>query len=120
MLLNQEPGYEKVQNLINEAQQDGREVLMNAINVGETYYIVYRERGEAVAGQFLTLLQSTRITILVPTFEDILAAAKIKAEYPISYADAFAVRTAIKEDIPVVTGDPEFQKVEGIVTVDWV
>ncbi|MCZ6676039.1 MAG: PIN domain-containing protein [Candidatus Poribacteria bacterium] len=44
----------------------------------------------------------------------------MKAKYPISYADAFAVATAIKEDIPVVTGDPEFQRVEGIVTVDWV
>ena len=112
MLLNQEPGYEKVQDLLNEAQNDLRDVLMSGINVGETYYIICRKRGESIAEQFLTVLPSTRITIVVPTFEDILAAAKIKARYPISYADAFVVATAIKKDIPVVTGDPEFQRVE--------
>jgi hypothetical protein len=31
----------------------------------------------------------------------------------------FAVATAVKEKATVVTGDPEFQKVEGLVGIDW-
>jgi ribonuclease VapC len=120
MLLNQEPGYEKIRDYLNEAQSAQRDVLMSAINVGETYYIVHRERGEPTAEQFLTLLKATQVLILTPTLEDILAAAKIKAKYPISYADVFAAATAIREGVSVVTGNPEFQKLERIVTVEWV
>ena len=37
----------------------------------------------------------------------------------IPYADCFAAATAIKEKATVVTGDPEFRKVEGLVGIDW-
>lgn len=53
-------------------------------------------------------------------FEDVIAAAWIKARYPISCADAFAVATATKLEATVVTGDPEFQAVSELVPVDWI
>jgi ribonuclease VapC len=37
----------------------------------------------------------------------VLEAARLKARFPISYADAFAVATARAEGGPVLTGDPE-------------
>ena len=37
----------------------------------------------------------------------ILEAARIKADYPMSYADAFAAATAIQLGAPLWTGDPE-------------
>lgn len=49
----------------------------------------------------------------------VLAAAKIKADFPMAYADALAVATAIREDAVVVTGDPEFAAVEHLVQIDW-
>ena len=47
--------------------------------------------------------------------------AHIKAHYPVSYADAFAVALAQEMDGPVVTGDPEFKRVEdeGLISVVW-
>jgi ribonuclease VapC len=48
-----------------------------------------------------------------------LEAAKIKADYPMAYADAFTVATALREGAAVVTGDPEFRLVEHLVTIDW-
>jgi ribonuclease VapC len=53
------------------------------------------------------------------SFTDVLEAARIKARLPISYADAFAVATAQRERAVIVTGDPEFRKVEHLVTVKW-
>jgi uncharacterized protein len=50
---------------------------------------------------------------------DVIEAAKIKGKYALSYADSFAVATAIKEKATVVTGDPEFRKVERLVGIDW-
>lgn len=119
MLLNEEPGYEKVQQRLMQAERNERLVFMSAINVGETYYIVHRTSGEFAAEKFLRILEATTVTISVPTQELIIAAAKIKAKYPISYADAIAVATAIEVNASILTGDPEFQKIEGIAKVEW-
>ena len=43
----------------------------------------------------------------------------MKAHYPTSYADAFAVALAQELNAPLMTGDPEFHKVEDIVQVCW-
>ena len=51
-----------------------------------------------------------------------LAAARIKARFPISYAGAFAIAAARELDCPVITGDPEFRRVEqaSAMKVMWV
>ena len=52
-----------------------------------------------------------------------MLAATIKARYPISYADAFAVATAIRHDAPLVTGDPELRATpanEKALKLEWI
>jgi ribonuclease VapC len=48
-----------------------------------------------------------------------LDAAHIKALHAISYADAFAVASAILASAIILTGDPEYQSVEDLVNIDW-
>ncbi|MBT3368861.1 MAG: type II toxin-antitoxin system VapC family toxin, partial [Nitrospina sp.] len=92
----------------------------NEINIGETYYILYRKRSREQAEFFLdTVLPGLSITVLSNSFEDIMAAARIKAEYPLSFADCFAAATARRENAIVLTGDPEFKKIAHMVTIDW-
>ena len=40
--------------------------------------------------------------------------------HTISFADCFAVATALQFSAAVVTGDPEFKKVENFVEIVWV
>jgi predicted nucleic acid-binding protein len=94
-------------------------LLMNDINVGEVYYTIARERSHASAQSFLAHLERLPIKTVSNSFADVLEAARIKAQFPVSYADAFAVATAIKERAVVMTGDPEFKQVEGLVTIEW-
>lgn len=49
----------------------------------------------------------------------VLAAAHIKANYAVSYADAFAIALAQELKATVVTGDPEFGGVEKMVDILW-
>ena len=49
----------------------------------------------------------------------IVESANIKAKHPISYADAFIVATAQRENVIIITGDPEFKSVERMVEIDW-
>ncbi len=93
---------------------------MNEINLGECVYILARERGMDQADYFLhTILPNLPLAKRANTFEDVVEAAKIKAGHALSYADCFAIQTALKENAPIVTGDPEFKKVETLVKIDW-
>jgi predicted nucleic acid-binding protein len=53
------------------------------------------------------------------TFTDVLEAARVKAQFPLSYADAFAISTALRSQAMVVTGDPEFRAVAHLVEILW-
>lgn len=43
----------------------------------------------------------------LPSEQRILEAARLKADRPIAYGDAFAAATAIAHDATLLTGDPE-------------
>jgi predicted nucleic acid-binding protein len=46
------------------------------------------------------------LTLDPPTPDRVMAAARIKAQHPLAYADAFAVATAAAHDAVLLTGDP--------------
>lgn len=93
---------------------------MNDINIGETFYILARERGLDQAEYFINaILPNLPITRIGNTLKEVIEAAKIGAQHPISYADCFVVATAIREKASIITGDPDFKHVEKIVTIDW-
>ena len=93
---------------------------MNDINIGETFYILARERGLDQAEYFFNaILPNLPITKIGNTLAEVIEAAKIKAQYPISYADCFVVATAIRQEASILTGDPDFKHVEKIVAIDW-
>lgn len=115
--LKQEERYKKVKDLLSS---DEVRILMNDINVGETYYILARERGRERAEYFLNIiLPSLPITVLGNSLQEVIQAAVIKSEYPISYADAFVVATAQREGATIITGDPDFKQVEDLVKIEW-
>jgi len=119
--LNKEKGFKEVREVMSEAQKTGHPVLMNEINVGEVYYILFRKRGRKKAEYFLwTILPSLPILTVSNAFEDVVNAAEIKAENPLSFADCFAVDTARKNHAVIMTGDPEFKNVEQLFAIQWI
>ena len=118
--LNKETGFEKVREALAEAQVSDGSLLMNEINVGETYYILHRQRGVQKAEYFLdTVLVGLPILLVQNDFQDVIDAARIKAEYPLSFADCFAVATARRESAIILTGDPEFKKIDHLAKIEW-
>jgi predicted nucleic acid-binding protein len=116
--LKMEGGFAKVKSILGSRTST---ILMNEINIGETYYILARERGLDKATYFTdVILPSLPITPVSNTFKEVLHAARIKAENSLSFADCFAVATAIGQEAVVITGDPEFKKVSHLVEIDWV
>ena len=89
------------------------------MNVGELVYIVSREQGIDKAKTVLADLQAFPIAFYDATEERILAAAWLKAKYPISYADAFAASLAIELNASLVTGDSEFKTFKEKLSLFW-
>jgi YD repeat-containing protein len=86
--------------------------VMSWVNAGEVYHVTWRDSGRLVAEAVIDGLR-TRVTLDEPSGDRTLAAASIKAEHPMSYADAFACATANAYDTPLLTGDDEILKVAG-------
>ena len=80
--------------------------IMSWINLGEVYYVIHRAVSPAEADATVALLRPM-VTLDAATPDRVMAAARIKAQYPLAYADAFAVATAVAHDAVLLTGDPE-------------
>ena len=114
--LKMEGKYKKVKDLLALDEV----LFMNDINVGEAFYVLAKERGVEKAEYFVnTVLPNLPIKVVPNTLQDVLEAARIKATHSISYADCFVVATALKKDAAIVTGDPEFKKVQKTVEIEW-
>jgi len=114
-----ESGATKVKEILEEALNGNIVTRLSAINLGEIFYISARKLGETKAEEMLDDIRRLPIKIEGSTEKRILEAARVKALYPISYADAFSVSLAMEYDIPLVTGDPEFKKIAHLVEIVW-
>ncbi len=102
------------------AERQHLDRLICVINLGEIIYMTKRRFGDQDKIQLLGRVHQLGFEIL-PVPEDLVyRAAELKAEYAISYADCFALACALERSAVLVTGDPEFKKVEHLVSVDWI
>ncbi len=118
-LLNDEPGAQVVADLLRAGARDEDLLLVNEINVGEVFYIVAKHRSLSEAERVLRYLETLPLEIVSNGYAEVIDAARVKARFPLSYADAFAVATAIRLGACVVTGDREFAAVEDTVDIVW-
>ena len=118
--LQEEPGYEIVDDLLVQAEEGKASVSIHVINLGEVFYRVGRVAGIKRAEEILSEIRLLPVRVFSISDEDVMRAAKIKATYPISYADAFAAAKAEQSGAIVVTGDPEYKAVSKIIKILWV
>lgn len=85
---------------------DGERPLMSWINLGEVHYVLRRLHGEDAAMETIRDLRDV-IDARLPDEGIVLQAARIKADNPMSFADAFGAALAMTEDADLWTGDPE-------------
>lgn len=115
----QEPGAERVEKLLKAARAGKTALYLCAVNLGEIYYSVLRERGAGKADETLAILEQFPISIVNADKVLAVIAGTLKASHPIAYADCFAAALAVQLNTRVVTGDPEFKKLENQVRVEW-
>jgi len=89
---------------------------MSLINLVEVRYRIIR-RGVDVQNRLSAVASLPIRAASADMYVD--AVVDLKAAHAVSLADCFAVALAQELDCPVLTGDPEFRKLEELVTIEW-
>ncbi len=110
---------EKVERFLRAARIGKSNLYLSVINLGEVYYITKRERSIEKANETIFIIEQLPISIIDADKALTIAAAKLKANHSVSYADCFAAALGIQKKAKVITGDPEFKKLGENVSVEW-
>jgi len=95
------------------------QVHMSSINFGGTYYRLIKDGFRDEAESLWVNKDLFPIKYINPNWQRIRRAAEVKSRYPVSYAEAFCISLAMELEAKVITGDPEFKKIEGLELI-WV
>jgi len=114
-----EPGGAKVQELLTQAGQAQRPLLMSVVNWGEVLYVVWRRRGEEAARERIRAISRYPLEIVAADQETALLAASLKARHRLPYADCFAAALAQQRKATLATADKDFAQVEKELAILW-
>ena len=85
----------------------------------EAYYISIQEEGQAEADRRLALIKQLSVKILWDLDEStLLTAAKLKADFQLSFADSIIAAFAIRNDAILMHKDPEFEAFAGLLPME--
>ena len=86
----------RVEKILKQAREGKSLIYLHAIHLGEVYYLTLREQGQDLADLAYARIRAFPLTYIEIIDEELLrTAAKLKAKYPVSYADAFAAAIAV-------------------------
>ncbi|TQE95327.1 MAG: type II toxin-antitoxin system VapC family toxin [Spiribacter salinus] len=114
-----EPGWRRVTTLLTEAAASKHSLECTVVNWGEVYYITERVYGREKADVVLRVMDDLPISWIDVDRSLTRVAANFKLAGGLAYADCFAAALAYTKQGPVVTGDSEFARVEGKVSIEW-
>ena len=108
-LMEDEEGADRVEEVLRQG-----EVLLPFPVLMEIYYISIQQRSEPVANERYALLRHLALTEIWSVDEaTLLTAGRLKARFPVSFADALIAAFAIRNDAVLIHKDPEFEAVTG-------
>jgi len=114
-----ESSADQVKELLQQAEEREKSLLMNIVNWGEVYYALSRSKGESKAEESILIIDQLPITLIEINRAVAYQAAKLKARYAVAFGDCFAAALAMVNQGQVLTGDPEFKNLEKDVSVIW-
>ena len=104
-LIEDEDGAGRVEEILHE----GKVFLPFPVLI-ETYYISLQERSETIADERYALLRHLSATEIWSVDEPtVLTAARLKARFRVSFADALIAAFAVRSSAVLVHKDPEFE-----------
>lgn len=118
LLQAEEPAASRVKELLLDGEQGRVTLLLSVVNLGEVYYHVGRHAGRVAALGAVEDIRRLTVSIVPVSDELVFAAADFKMAYAVSYADAFAAALADRVNATLVSGDPDFDLLQGRIKLE--
>lgn len=115
----QEPGGERVKELLHKAATADRPLHMTEVNYSEVNYMIRKKDGDDAWEEAARILEALPVEFHPVTRALADQAAIYKAAHHMSLADAFAAALAREKKAELITGDPEFKQLEKEIKVRW-
>ena len=113
-LIEDEQGAERVDQILQTER-----VWIPWLVLLEVNYITRQERGEAEADRRYALIKQLPVTILWDVDEPaLLTAARLKASYRLSLADAVIAAFAMRMNAVLLHKDPEYEALAGQISLE--
>jgi len=116
-LIEDEPGADTVQRILEEARTGESIVLVSFMTFMEVYYVTLQERGPEEARQRVELMVAVPALRVESNMSLGLVTAELKATHRLSVADAWIAALARDRNAILVHKDPEFEQVEDKIRV---
>jgi ribonuclease VapC len=117
--LKDEPGQTIVEELLRQSSSGELRLGVAVINLGEVWYRLAQLHSPQAADQAVDELLSLRVELVEVDWELTRSASAYKMNGGLSFADCFAAALARAWNATLVTGDPEFKRVEREIEVRW-
>lgn len=120
VFFEQQKDWQKVEHYLVQAGNDKVDLSMSVINYGEIFYVTAQKEGLDQARSIIGVIDTLPVKIITPDKSQTLQAATFKIHGGISYADCFAAALAQSLNARLITGDPEFRKLEQKIELEWI
>lgn len=115
-----EPGADLVRGLLLKAEESDLKLLMSVVNLGEVWYSIARTTSPEMADQYINEIHGMAIDIVDADWQLTRQAAVFKVNGNIAYGDCFAAALAKNRKAELITGDKEFNALEGEIKISWI
>ncbi|MGA3056121.1 MAG: PIN domain-containing protein [Candidatus Korobacteraceae bacterium] len=103
---------EIVARVLMDAAVAGNPVLMSVVNWGEVYYTLAKQIGlNKTENLMIGLADKLPVSVVGVAVEDAVRAARLKAQYNLPYADAFAAALTGTQRVLVTADVSHFERV---------
>lgn len=113
-----EEGADTVEGYLNKAQKGSVRLCMSFATLAEVFSSATKKEGKDKAELYVAVIKSWPVKWVHSSEELCLSAGMLKAQYRISFADAFIAATAIHFDAFLVHKDPEFEALRAILRTE--
>lgn len=115
-----EPAGAKITELLKEAAEKGKNLLVSVINWGEVLYVIESRYSKDKRDEVERLMNQMHLEVVDADKELTRTAAHLKATEKLPYGDSFAAALAVNRKAELVTGDKDFRAVEGKIQIHWI
>ena len=109
-----EEGADTVEGYLNKARKGSIRLCMSFATLAEVFSSATKKEGKDKAELYVAVIKSWPVKWVHSSEELCLSSGMLKAQYRISFADAFIAATAIYFDAFLVHKDPEFEALRAI------